>query len=119
MTDTTTTPENPVILLEDPENLLQEPGAYPQDDGTVLIVLATPLKRADSIEIKTVSVLRGLTAAEEDRAGGVAGLSMMINSTFAKVVGSVTEPQITGNRFMQMPARDRMSVMQGILHFFG
>ncbi len=103
---------------DDVEDVL-EPGVYPQDDGKVKIVLSRPLKRKDSEEtIKDVMIIRELSASEQDKAGGVSMLGMMQNSAYSKIVNKVTDPMITPQTFLALPARDRVSLMQGILLFF-
>ncbi len=94
-----------------------EPGAYPQDDGTVLIVLKQPIQRTEGDPITHVSIFRELTAKEEDDAGGKNILYMMQNAAYAKIINRVTNPMITANVFMRLPSRDRTSLMQGVLHF--
>lgn len=97
----------------------QAPNVYPQDDGTVLVVLNDALKRKDGSEFREVTIIRGLTAAEEDKSGGSTAFGMGLNHAFSKVIGNITEPQITGNRFMNMESNDRTLLKQGITYFFG
>jgi hypothetical protein len=92
-------------------------GAHPQDDGTVLVILKTPLDVSGK-KVSEVKILRGLTASEEDRAGGQAVLAMMLNKNYSKVIPNITEPMVTETVFMRMSSRDRLSLMQGVLHFF-
>lgn len=94
-----------------------EPGQYPQEDDTVLVVLSKPLKLG-GVDVAEIRITRGLSAAEEDKAGGLSMLTLQQNKVFAKVVQNVTSPVITGNMFMQMPGKDRMHIMHGILSFF-
>lgn len=94
-----------------------EPGAYPQEDGTVLIVLKEPIQRTEGDPVTKVSIFRELTAKEEDDAGGKNILYMMQNSAYSKIINRVTNPMITGNVFMRLSSRDRTSLMQGVLHF--
>lgn len=99
------------------QTLNTEPGLYPQDDNTYLVILSQPLNIGDENQ-HAVRITRALTAAEEDKAGGMAVLTMMQNKPYAKVIANVTSPMITANMFMQMPSKDRLSLMQGILDFF-
>jgi len=92
------------------------PGFYPQDNGTVLVILHDELKYRKA-PTRKITIERELSAAEQDKAGGLAAMSMMLNQGFAKVVANVTEPQVTGNQFMNMRGKDRMNIMHGMMHF--
>ena len=94
-----------------------EAGVYPLNDGTRLVVLRTAINRDDNV-IKSLRVVREPTAKEEDDAGGQGALVQYLsNAAFAKIVPRVTDPQITGNVFMQLGAADRLNIKTAILSF--
>jgi len=110
MTDTT--------LNQTATPFLEEAGFYPNDaDDTVRVVLGKPLQLGND-SVREITITRALTASEEDKAGGLSVLTLQQNKVFSKVVHNVTSPMITGNMFMQMPGKDRMNIMHGILSFF-
>ena len=120
MIDTTTaTPENPVILLEDPENLLQEPGAYPQDDGTVNVVMDIPLRRGDGADIYVVKLVRAPNTDEVNKAGGRVMLLQMYDSAHMSLLPKITEPQITERIYRQLSPFDQQNLIMGVCSFFG
>lgn len=115
MTTTTFNNNDQVYAADEFEEDLT-PGYYPQDNGTVMVILHDELKYRKA-PTRKITIERELSAAEQDKAGGLAAMSMMLNQGFAKVVANVTEPQVTGNQFMNMKGKDRMNIMHGIMHF--
>jgi hypothetical protein len=95
-------------------------GIYPQDDGTVKIVLDMPLKSGDK-EIWVVTLLRAPSAGESDKAGGRAALLNMSDSAHMAVLPAITEPSISANIYRRMllnSPMDTTNLMVGINSFF-
>jgi hypothetical protein len=108
----------PEAILQPVSAFIDEPGFYPNTiDETVRIVLHKPLSIGNEA-VREITITRALTASEEDKAGGLSVLTLQQNKVFSNVVHNVTSPMITGNMFMQMPGKDRMAIMRGILSFF-
>lgn len=110
--------EKAVVLLDDETELLQ-PGVYPQDDGTVDVMLDIPLSRGDGAEIYRVKLHRAPTADEINKAGGRAMLLQMYDSAHMSVLPRISEPQINERTYRQLSPFDQQNLIMGVCVFFG
>ncbi len=100
----------------------REPGAYPQDDGTVDVVLKRPLTQGSGDTTKTVffvRLVRAPTPAEADKAGGRAMILQMYDSAHKSLLPKISEPTITPAIYERMTLRDQQSLIMGVCSFFG
>lgn len=108
------------ISAIDPDDALEMPGVYPQDDGTQKVVLDMPLKSGDK-EIWVVTLLRAPSAGESDKAGGRAALLNMSDSAHMAVLPAITEPSISANIYRRMllsSPLDTTNLMVAVNSFF-
>ena len=108
------------ISAIDPDDALEMPGVYPQDDGTQKVVLDMPLKSGDK-EIWVVTLLRAPSAGESDKAGGRAALLNMSDSAHMAVLPAITEPSISANIYRRMllsSPLDTTNLMVAVYSFF-
>lgn len=119
---------NEAILLDEPgavpqdnqdPGALMDPGVYPQDDGTVHVVLDVPLKRGEGAEIYTVKLLRAPTPAETDKAGGRVMVLQMYDSAHKKLLPQLSEPPITERIYDKLSPYDQQNLIMGVSSFFG
>ena len=107
------------INLDDVTDQLPEAGAYPQDDGTVDVILDEPMVRGDNTEIYKVKLLRAPNAGEINKAGGRAMLLQMYDSAAMKVLPAITDPPITERIYQQLSPFDQQNLIMGVVSFFG
>ena len=107
------------INVDDEINQLPDAGAYPQDDGSVDVVLDEPLVRGDGTEIYKIKLIRAPTAGEINKAGGRAMLLQMYDAAACKVLPAISDPPITERIYDQLSAFDQQNLIMGIVSFFG
>lgn len=105
------------VILDETETA-EEPDAYPQPDGTVKVILSTPLKRSDKSEITEVIILGMPLTKDMNKAGGRARILQMYDDAHMAIMPTVTQPTITPNIWNQMSGLDTNNLMKGVLHFF-
>lgn len=108
------------IDIDADDSKMEEPGVYPQDDGTVKIVLRKPLKRGDE-DIHIITLLKPPTIGDMEKAGGRAQLLNMMDTAHMAVLPSITEPQITSGIYRKMllnSPSDTTSLMVAVNSFF-
>lgn len=108
------------ISAIDPDDALEMPGVYPQDDGTQKVVLDMPLKSGEK-EIWVVTLLRAPSAGESDKAGGRAALLNMSDSAHMAVLPAITDPSISANIYRRMllsSPLDTTNLMVAVNSFF-
>lgn len=110
----------PIIVedLQDPAD--QDPGFYPQTDGSVHVILSEPLvfgSEDNRREEFLVKLHRAPTPSECDKAGGKAMLLNMYDSAHRSVLKGISEPQITPRIYDQLDAGDVQSLITGTCYF--
>lgn len=107
------------INLDDEVNQLPDAGAYPQDDGTVDVILDEPMVRGDGSEIYKIKLIRAPNAGEINKAGGRAMLLQMYDSAAMKVLPTITDPPISERIYQQLSPFDQQNLILGVVSFFG
>lgn len=115
------------VLLDDADFLTQEateesqPGVYPQEDGTVKVVLDVTLKKANGDEIAEITITRAPTVDELAKLKTDSArfdLMMLKDDAHMKLMPSITQPQITEGIFKKMSLFDQTNLMSGVASHF-
>lgn len=108
------------ISLDEADSERPEPGMYPQENGSVKVILDVPLMRGET-EIYEVIVHGKPPIGAVDSVGGQAALMNMNLQAHGSVMASVTEPPITQKIWQKMYIQsncDTTHLMAALTSFF-
>lgn len=111
-----------IYVEENNESQEIEPGYYPQDDGTVNVVMSEPIvfgKGDTANEVWTVKLHRQPSPAEMKKLNvGKLDLLQMYDWAHQAVLPLISEPQITPRIYEQLDGGNQQLLIMGNCHFF-